>query len=526
MSSSEPWTEWATKDKDGISSVAIEWSSGEQEIRQCPWLHCPFFKSTYGFGSLWDLLKIEQRMQQIPSMIKASSVTIGDPVNHRESPPCRSSSKLERTGKSVRKARRAASFDGRYTGCTLVGQVDRPLSETTAHMINIPLKDMDQWAHRLPNQRLQEEKQKGRVRRPLNAFMLYKCAYHKRTQELFIQKELQAVSQQNISRVVGASWGIEPYHIRQKYKRLARIDRDNHKMTFPAYKFKPKKRFQARKRRELSSSTSTTGNPCVDDVQIQELGGDDYSWTFLQNTELQGTFDSHATICPGLSSSFTSDHSYPHFTDVEELSFSNRFADQPTTPYGCLAHVENDTLLTYDILAPQSFQQNAAHCTTGFQEASHLDIIQPQPDIALPNCFNSSECFKSQQQIERGNITDSTGIDRLQHLNSLAESCSSIPVPSDTLRLATYSNAIISNLGPPWDLSYHEDHFQLQDDLSDPDSAIIRYEENIMFKAPREFQTPQTVTPADTLLHTSTATNEYFPSGYGNYFLNEQRCLD
>jgi hypothetical protein len=210
-------------------------------------------------------------------MIKASSVTIGDFVDHRKSLLYRSSYKSERTSKSVRQARRAASYNSRYIGSTLVGQVDRPLSETTAYITNIPLKDIDQWAHRSPDQRLQEEKQKGRVRRPMNAFMLYKCAYHKRTQELFIQKELQAVSQQNISRVIGASWGLETCHIRQKYKRLARIDRDRHKMTFPDYKFKPKKRFHARKRRELSSSTSITGESYAGDVQIQELGGDGYS---------------------------------------------------------------------------------------------------------------------------------------------------------------------------------------------------------------------------------------------------------
>lgn len=432
-------------------------------------------------------------------MIKASSVIVGD---HRESSRCRSPYKLERTGKSVRKTRRAASCDGRYTRCTLDGQVDQPLSEKTAHMINIPLKDMDQWVHRLPDQRLQEEKQKGRVRRPLNAFMLYKCAYHKRTQELLIQKELQNVSQQNLSRVVGASWGIEPYHIRQKYKRLARIDQDNHKMAFPDYKFKPQKRLQARERRELSFSTSTTGDSCVDDVQIQELGGESYSWASLQNTEPEGTFDSHATICPGLSGSFTNDHSYSRFTKLEESLFSNDLADQATTPYGCL------------------FQQSAAHCTTGFREVLNLDIIQPVPEIALPYCFTSSERFKTQQQIEGGNTTDPTGINRLQPFDSLAEGCSSITVTSDTLRFISCSNAIISNLGPLWDISYQKDRFQLQNDLSDHESGIIRDEESIMFNPQCESQIPETVAPADTLLHTSTATGECFPSGYRNHSLD------
>ncbi len=438
-------------------------------------------------------------MQQSAPMIKASSVTVGD---HRESPPCRSPYKLERTGKSVRKTRRAASFDGRYTRCALYGQVDRPLSEMTAHMINIPLKDMDQWVHRLPDQRLQEEKQKGRVRRPLNAFMLYKCAYHKRTQELFIQKELQAVSQQNLSRVIGASWGIEPYHIRQKYKRLARIDQDNHKMAFPGYKFRPQKRLSARKRRELSFSTSTMGDSCVDDVQIQELGGEGHSWASLQNKEPEGAFDSHATIGPGISGSFKNDLNYSHFTNVEKSSFSNDLADQPTTPYICL------------------FQQSAARCTTGFGEALHLDIIQQVPEIALLGCFTAGECFKTQQQIERGDTTDSTGTNRLQPLYSLAEGCSNITVTSDTLQLASYNNAIISNPDPLWYLNYQEDRFQLQNDLSDPESAIIR-DESIMFNPQHEFQIPETVVPADTLLHTSPATIEYFPSGYGNYSLNE-----
>ena len=115
-------------------------------------------------------------------MIKASSVTIDDLVDHRKSPSC--SYKMEKTRKSVRKTRRAALRNGHCTRSTLVGQVYGPLSETTAYMTNIPIKDMDQWAHRLRDQRLQEEKQRGRVGRPMNAFMLYKCAFHKRTQEI------------------------------------------------------------------------------------------------------------------------------------------------------------------------------------------------------------------------------------------------------------------------------------------------------------------------------------------------------
>jgi hypothetical protein len=116
---------------------------------------------------------------------------------------------------------------------------------------------------------------------------------------------------------------------------------------------------------------------------------------------------------------------------------------------------------------------------------------------------------------------DPMGIDHLEPSDLLAESCSSIPVPSDTLRLASCSHAIFSNLGPPWDLSYQEDRFELQKDLSDPESAVIKDEKSIIFKTQRESQIPETVTPADTLLHTSTATNEYFSSGNGNDFLNE-----
>jgi hypothetical protein len=83
------------------------------------------------------------------------------------------------------------------------------------------------------------------------------------------------------------------------------------------------------------------------------------------------------------------------------------------------------------------------------------------------------------------------------------------------------SNAIFSNLGPPWDLSYQEDRFELQKDLSDPESAIIRDEKSIKFKTQRESQIPETFTPADSLVHTSTTTDEYSSLGYGTDFLNE-----
>lgn len=116
--------------------------------------------------------------------------------------------------------------------------LDKPMSELTKNSA-IVVCDIDSYVHRSSEVRRQEietGKNPGRVKRPMNAFMLYRKAYQQRAKEWASQHNHQVVS-----RVCGLSWPLEPEHIRQQFKSWADTERDNHQKAHPNYKFAPSK---------------------------------------------------------------------------------------------------------------------------------------------------------------------------------------------------------------------------------------------------------------------------------------------
>ncbi|KAK4131966.1 hypothetical protein BT67DRAFT_408036 [Trichocladium antarcticum] len=116
--------------------------------------------------------------------------------------------------------------------------LDRPMSELTKNS-SIVVADIDTYVHRSSEARrleIETGKNPGRVKRPMNAFMLYRKAYQQRAKEWASQHNHQVVS-----RVCGLSWPLEPEHIRQQFKAWADMERDNHQKAHPNYKFTPSK---------------------------------------------------------------------------------------------------------------------------------------------------------------------------------------------------------------------------------------------------------------------------------------------
>jgi hypothetical protein len=116
--------------------------------------------------------------------------------------------------------------------------LDKPLSELTKDS-SIVIADIEQYVHRSSEVRQREVesgKNPGRVKRPMNAFMLYRKAYQQRAKEWAAQHNHQVVS-----RVCGLSWPLEAEEVRQQFKAWADIERDNHQRAHPNYKFAPAK---------------------------------------------------------------------------------------------------------------------------------------------------------------------------------------------------------------------------------------------------------------------------------------------
>ncbi|KAK0656045.1 hypothetical protein B0T16DRAFT_317001 [Cercophora newfieldiana] len=116
--------------------------------------------------------------------------------------------------------------------------LDRPMSELTKES-QIPVADIASYVNRSSEIRRAEVetgKNPGRIKRPMNAFMLYRKAYQQRAKEWASQHNHQVVS-----RVCGSSWPMEPDNIRTQFKQWADLERDNHQKAHPDYKFTPAK---------------------------------------------------------------------------------------------------------------------------------------------------------------------------------------------------------------------------------------------------------------------------------------------
>jgi hypothetical protein len=120
---------------------------------------------------------------------------------------------------------------------TQYSELTAPLSVLTEDFAGLPVRDMETWVNRSIDVRRNESAhQKGYVSRPLNAFMLYRMAYSRRTMKWHTENRQQA-----LSKLLGRSWAMETTEIRALYENLAAVDKRNHMEAFPSYKFLPRR---------------------------------------------------------------------------------------------------------------------------------------------------------------------------------------------------------------------------------------------------------------------------------------------
>ncbi|KAK3362853.1 hypothetical protein B0T25DRAFT_20230 [Lasiosphaeria hispida] len=140
------------------------------------------------------------------------------------------STRIEKTTSKKKKERAKPAHD--------MPTYDKPMSELTKESLTA-VADIGAYVNRSAEVRRREietGKNPGRVKRPMNAFMLYRKAYQQRAKELASQHNHQIVS-----RVCGSSWPLEPESVRAQFKQWADTERENHQKAHPDYKFKPAK---------------------------------------------------------------------------------------------------------------------------------------------------------------------------------------------------------------------------------------------------------------------------------------------
>ncbi|KAL2151630.1 hypothetical protein VTH82DRAFT_6728 [Thermothelomyces myriococcoides] len=122
--------------------------------------------------------------------------------------------------------------------------LQEPLSQL-AQFAHIPLPDIEAFVNRSRATREAETgrgRKKGHIRRPLNAFILYRKCYSRRA-AAFCESHAPgtAVNHGSVSSVCGASWKMEPDHVRDRFKDLAAQELRAFQKAFPKYRYQPRR---------------------------------------------------------------------------------------------------------------------------------------------------------------------------------------------------------------------------------------------------------------------------------------------
>ncbi|KAJ3499330.1 hypothetical protein NLG97_g426 [Lecanicillium saksenae] len=111
----------------------------------------------------------------------------------------------------------------------------KALSEVAQDFPNVVIEDVATFAKRSIATRRAEADGAGKVKRPLNAFMLYRKAYQD-----IAKTQCTRNNHQQVSTICGASWkSWEAPNVVAHFKHLASVERQLHEEAFPAYKYDP-----------------------------------------------------------------------------------------------------------------------------------------------------------------------------------------------------------------------------------------------------------------------------------------------
>ncbi|KAK6220993.1 hypothetical protein LQW54_001565 [Pestalotiopsis sp. IQ-011] len=133
-----------------------------------------------------------------------------------------------------------------------------PLTVLLAHLDPKKDADIEAYVNRSIETRLREVGDarggKGnKIKRPMNAFMLYRKGWQNRIKEMQSNE-----NHQGVSKVAGDGWALEPDEVRNQFNTWSEIERDMHAQAFPDYKFQPKKTDKPENKPSIASDGEDT----------------------------------------------------------------------------------------------------------------------------------------------------------------------------------------------------------------------------------------------------------------------------
>lgn len=187
---------------------------------------------------------------------------------------------------------------------------------------------------------------------------------------------------QEISRAIGASWRLEAPHFKDQFNEWSRIERSNHAIAFPGYKFQPKKDTGVMRRTEIEltpprssvSAAGDLGSPTDwDDLEPEFSLAPPHLHRRTQSFEIPSRssypFDGYHHPPPTLTSSY-------------DTNWNTSFPSQSLPPSlatihpGMLQSSSFDSDVKYDIHGLQDMPNDIPSGINGIPGGSHDDLCQ------------------------------------------------------------------------------------------------------------------------------------------------------
>ncbi|KAJ5659525.1 High mobility group superfamily [Penicillium longicatenatum] len=266
-------------------------------------------------------------------------------------------------------------------------QIGAPMSVTTAHMLHIPIRDMHAWAHRSAEERIEEARKTNKIKRPMNAFMMYRSAYAERAKALINQTNYQVVN-----REISFSWAAEAEEIKNHYRDMSNIEKDNHHRTFPEYRFKPNRGPAVAAVAEPSSPTPPASGSFGDHPSPAWSNSDlDYAASFHDRSNglaLDPLYTSRSNTPTNYQDLAANDYMTPAWNGYYSTV-------QPSALHGGMSHVE-DVHFPRSTPPAQEIQYGISNGLNGLPGGSHHDLLQPQPGQPFPGRIGSDGSLNPQ----------------------------------------------------------------------------------------------------------------------------------
>ena len=289
-----------------------------------------------------------------PSMIPVDLSLRMQSASPSNSPPqsrkavSKSKAKASRSPKDRRSRGRRNSANGSKAKINLPG----PLSEITAHLHHIPVNDTEKFVNRSSAERIEEARKKtagGKkpIGRPMNGFMLYRKAYSDRCKAY-----LGVENHQNVSVGIGLSWHKESEELQDRFNEWSKIERLNHGIAFPEYKFQPKKETSVTRRPELTPPHSPGNWDDGTDSDFPYASPPMHRRTdsFGLSSRSSSPFDNYnTTLASSFDTTWTNVTSFPSQSPPDNVTTIHPGLLDPTFSYGSYGAHHGAQSITSDI---------------------------------------------------------------------------------------------------------------------------------------------------------------------------------